>query len=73
MRGEIVVLKSGGPRMTVGEKLQPGTDIYRCQWFDKISKQYREQNFDSSTFRRCNADELKQPDPFWGDDINMLG
>jgi len=34
--GQIVRLKSGGPKMTI--KATDGKDIWACQWFDRNGK-----------------------------------
>jgi uncharacterized protein YodC (DUF2158 family) len=34
--GQIVRLKSGGPKMTI--KSQDGKEVWACQWFDRNGK-----------------------------------
>ena len=39
--GDVVMLKSGGPRMTVvsyGKPSYSSTDSYKCKWFDDKHK-----------------------------------
>jgi uncharacterized protein YodC (DUF2158 family) len=38
----LVVLKSGGPLMTVESKYAHSDDGYYCTWFDKAGKRYQE-------------------------------
>ncbi|MDX1483229.1 MAG: DUF2158 domain-containing protein [Alphaproteobacteria bacterium] len=42
--GEVVVLRSGGPRMTVEEVAYDNGDILiTCSWFDENNRRQREQ------------------------------
>lgn len=50
--GSVVVLKSGGPKMTLGNKMM-GSD-YKCQWFDgKVMKE--------ALFPIDSIEEYKEP------------
>ncbi len=55
LRGDVVMLKSGGPAMTVDDQLQDfqtGAPLVRCVWFGKAeSPQYA--NFRPEQLEKC--------------------
>lgn len=60
--GDVVQLKSGGPRMTVTRKTEGNQ--YRCDWFEGLTKQYAV--FPEDALEPADSDEGGRIEPSWG-------
>jgi uncharacterized protein YodC (DUF2158 family) len=57
--GDVVALKSGGPRMTVSY-IPEGSKSAECMWFDE-KKERQHSVFNWSTLRLVTEEELNDP------------
>lgn len=55
--GEVVVLKSGGPRMTVAGEDGFNEDMVACTWFDEKNKVVRD-SFPPQSLKRYDPEEF---------------